>query len=358
MSAAEAPISRVYRSRSRSASAIVAGTVTGHHLLNIEGYSHTKELPTGQYIKSRPFMVGGRLWRIKYYPNGDRPAKADYVSIYLIPGESFAQPVKARVRFGLVDLARKPVPSQTLTTELHSFTANGFGFADFMERKELDMSEHLVNDCFTIRCDVIIYKEVRTEDRSSPLVMVPPSDLHVHFGDLLATKDGADVTFQVAGEMITAHRCVLAARSPVFKAQFFGSMKEGAKSHCIQIEDMMPEVFKNLMHFIYTDSLPEMKEQEEAVMVQHMLEAADRYDMQRLKLICEDKLCTLINVSTAATTLALAEQHSCDVLKQACMDFLKCPVALDAVMETDGFDHLSKICPAVLKELMSKIVAR
>jgi speckle-type POZ protein len=132
-------------------------------------------------------------------------------------------------------------------------------------------------------------------------------------------------------------------------------MKERARGCCITIDDMMPSVFKSLVEFIYTDSLPEMEEDEEgeeALMVQNLLEAADRYDMRRLKLICEDRLCTLINVSTASTTLALAEQHSCHGLKQACIEFLKCPKALDAVLEADGFDYLSTVCPDIVKELL------
>jgi len=43
--------------------------------------------------------------------------------------------------------------------------------------------------------------------------------------------------------------------------------------------------------------------------------------MQRLKLICEEKLYRHLDVGTAATTLVLAEQHSCRGLKQACIEF-------------------------------------
>ncbi|XP_066374673.1 BTB/POZ and MATH domain-containing protein 2-like [Miscanthus floridulus] len=166
----------------------------------------------------------------------------------------------------------------------------------------------------------------------------------------------ADVTFQVAGESFSAHRFLLAARSRVFKAELWGAMKEStATGDCIRIDDMLPQVFKALLHFIYTDSLPQMEEQEEATMAQHLLEAADRYDMQRLKLICEEKLYRHLDVGTAATTLVLAEQHSCHGLKQACIEFLKSPDALEAVMETDGFEHLTKSCPVLVKELMSEL---
>lgn len=89
-------------------------------------------------------------------------------------------------------------------------------------------------------------------------------------------------------------------------------------------------------------------------MAQHLLVAADRYDLQRLKLICEDKLCMHIDQSTVATTLALAEQHGCRVLKEACFDFLMLRGNLKAVLASDGYGHLKSVCPSILEELVSK----
>ncbi|KAL6643077.1 hypothetical protein ACP70R_021258 [Stipagrostis hirtigluma subsp. patula] len=350
----------------RSASAIVAGTAAGHHVLHVECYSRTKdEFPSGRGIKSRPFKVGGRSWRIWYYPNGGSSDYADYISIFLSLDESvITGPVNAVARFSLLDQANKPVPAHTQTAPPYKYVVPGlYGFHDFIKRELLEASEHFLrdDDCFKIRCDIVISEEVRTEDRpaaSTSTITVPPSDMHQHFGDLLKAKDGADVTFEVAGETFMAHRTVLAARSPVFRAELLGVMRESTSEEvCIQIDDMLAEVFSILLSFIYTDSLPEMEVQEEAMMAQHLLEAADRYDMPRLKLICEDKLCKHIDMSTVATTLVLAEQHHCNGLKEACIEFVKCPGMLEAVARTDGFDHLTKSCPGLVKELVSKRAA-
>ncbi|EER94211.1 hypothetical protein SORBI_3001G242200 [Sorghum bicolor] len=335
----------------RSASAIVG---------DVEGYSRTKdELPTGKSIRSRPFSVGGRQWSIRYYPNGTDSECADFVSFVLFLAKSAGGPMKARVRFHLLDRAGNPLPSKSRTTGPCEFSPGGSGYGfSIIKREFLEKSEQLLmNDSFKISCDIIIPMELRTEDRIVSLLdAVPPPDLNQHLSDLLMSKEGADVTFQVAGEAFSAHRFLLAARSRVFKAQLCGAMKEStATGDCIRIDDMLPQVFKALLQFIYTDSLPQMEEQQEAVMAQHLLEAADRYDMQRLKLICEEKLYRHIDVSTAATTLVLAEQHCCRGLKKACIEFLKSPDALEAVMETDGFEHLTKSCPALVKELMSEL---
>jgi speckle-type POZ protein len=84
-----------------------------------------------------------------------------------------------------------------------------------------------------------------------------------------------------------------------------------------------------------------------------MLVAADRYGMERMKLICEEKLCEYIDVGSAATILALADQHHCEGLKKACLNFLAAPATLRAVMATDGFQHLSRTCPSLMVELMA-----
>uniref|UniRef100_A0A8R7V4X9 BPM/SPOP BACK domain-containing protein n=1 Tax=Triticum urartu TaxID=4572 RepID=A0A8R7V4X9_TRIUA len=87
-------------------------------------------------------------------------------------------------------------------------------------------------------------------------------------------------------------------------------------------------------------------------MCQHLLVAADRYDMERLKSICEERLCKYINAGTITTILTLAEQHHCEGLKKACLNFLRFPANLRALLDSDGFDHLSRSCPSVIKNLI------
>jgi speckle-type POZ protein len=124
-------------------------------------------------------------------------------------------------------------------------------------------SSPLLQDSIEIRCDMAIVKGIT-------VVQPPPErpDLHRHFGDLLASKVGTDVTFEVAGDLFSAHKCVLATRSTAFMAEFFGpSGKENAGvTQVLRIDNMEPRVFKALLHFIYTDALPEVVEEDKIVM--------------------------------------------------------------------------------------------
>ncbi|KAL6643089.1 hypothetical protein ACP70R_021270 [Stipagrostis hirtigluma subsp. patula] len=351
---------------SRSASAIIADTSSGYHVLKIDGYSRTKGTPNGEYLKSVPFTVGGHRWYIRYYPNGNKPESEDSISFFLRLDESVTKPVKAHCEFCFVgDVSEEPL---TLG-EVNSFQSNnGWGDPDFIKREELEKSKHLRDDSFAVRCDIIVINAFRVEetadtdaDIAAPAFLsVPPSDLHQHLGNLLQTEKGADVVFEVGSQTFAAHRCVLAARSPVFSAELFGVMKESDTSGVVRIDDMEAGVFKALLGFMYTDVFPEPKkeeqeEYEEDVMAQHLLVAADRYNLDRLKLICEEKLCTYIDVGTVATILALAEQHHCHRLKKACFDFLSYPANLRAAVASDGFEHLSASCPSIMRELIAML---
>jgi speckle-type POZ protein len=78
--------------------------------------------------------------------------------------------------------------------------------------------------------------------------------------------------------------------------------------------------------------------------------------MERLKLICEIKLCGGIIVDTAATTLVLAEQHNCSQLKAKCVEFIVSTLAiLNAVFATEGYEHLAASCPLVLADLVKSL---
>ena len=87
-------------------------------------------------------------------------------------------------------------------------------------------------------------------------------------------------------------------------------------------------------------------------MAQHLLVAANIYGMERLKLMCEDKLCKYIDVGTVAAILTLAEQHHCHGLKKACFEFLCSAANLRAAATSDGFKHLTSSCPSIMEEFV------
>ncbi|GJN36687.1 hypothetical protein PR202_gb25570 [Eleusine coracana subsp. coracana] len=145
-------------------------------------------------------------------------------------------------------------------------------------------------------------------------------------------------------------------RSPVFKAEVYGPMSESG-AQVIAISDMQPAVFKTLLHFIYTDSLPAMSDLEgndHSEMIRHLLVAADRYAMDRLKLICQSILCEGLEVQNVATMMALADQHHCDVVKEACIEFISSST-MDDIVASQGFVELKRNCPAVLVDAFVKM---
>ncbi|KAJ9556883.1 hypothetical protein OSB04_011497 [Centaurea solstitialis] len=296
----------------------------------------------------------------------------------------------------------------------------GWGYKRFLRRAVLETSDYLKDDCLLVKCTVGVVKSC-TEGPQIFSISSPPSDICQHFGHLLESGELTDVNLNVDGEVFRAHKLVLAARSPVFKAQLFGPMKDN-NTDCINIQEIKAPVFKSipdsvcsqevlacflatilasfflllnihfasimdflfglgvwvqvldrvvqklllrklaLLHFIYWDKLPDMEEVlglnpklASTLMAQHLLAAADQYGIERLRFLCETKLCEDVAINTVATTLALAEQHHCFQLKSVCLKFVAEPENLKAVMQSDGFDYLTQSCPCVITELLEYV---
>jgi speckle-type POZ protein len=192
-----------------------------------------------------------------------------------------------------------------------------------------------------------------SESRTLCNIQVPPSDLVDNLGKLLESEEGADVTFKVEDKVFHAHKIVLAMRSPVFKVELYGPMRD-KNQPSITVEDMQPAVFKALLHFIYKDSLPVMDnldEDENTEMVKHLLVAADRYALERMKLMCENILCKKLDAGSVAAVLALADQHHCSKLKDACIQFINSSTKMDDLVASHGYAHLKRACPTVFADI-------
>ncbi|GJN04417.1 hypothetical protein PR202_ga21964 [Eleusine coracana subsp. coracana] len=174
----------------------------------------------------------------------------------LLDDETVTDTVDAKFEFSFVDQAEKQAPAYIRATETYSFLKRGrWGSLCFIKRDVLEQSKHLMDDCFTIRCDILVTKGPAC---TAPFVVVPPSDMQQNFSDLLWNQEGADVVFEVGGKTFPAHRCILAAGSTVFKALLFGPAAHVAKSSTIRIHNVEANIFKALLAFIYTDSFPEV----------------------------------------------------------------------------------------------------
>lgn len=120
----------------------------------------------------------------------------------------------------------------------------------------------------------------------------------------------------MAGKEYQAHKAVLAARSPVFAAMFEHEMEE-RKHNRVEITDVDADVLREMLRFIYTGKSNNLEK-----MADDLLAAADKYALERLKVMCEEALCSGLSVDNAAEVLILADLHSADQLKAQAIDFI------------------------------------
>ncbi|KAK5785860.1 BTB/POZ and MATH domain-containing protein 4-like [Gossypium arboreum] len=352
---------------SPTSSRSVTQTVNGSHRFTIKGYSLAKGMGVGKHIASESFTVGGYQWAIYFYPDGKNPEDhSTYVSVFVALA-SEGTDVRALFELTLLDQSGKgkhKVHShfdRALESGPYTLKYRGsmWGYKRFFRRAMLETSDFLKDDCLKINCTVgVVVSETDCPRLHS--IQVPESDIGSHFGILLENEEGSDITFNVFGEKFHAHKLVLAARSPVFEAEFSDRMEDDNE---IVVTDMEPKVFKALLHFIYRDSLIDDEEfvgtssssmpSVSDALAAKLLAAADKYDLPRLRLMCESVLCKDISVNSVANILALADRHHAMDLKSVCLKFAA--ENLVAVMRSDGFEYLKENCPTLQSELLKTV---
>jgi speckle-type POZ protein len=308
--------------------------VRGEHRFDIDGYSQKQGVGAGNFLTSDTFAVGGFEWVIHFYPDEKDNNDEAFVSVFirLVTPNATAW---ALFDLRLVDPATGQPRSVLRSREPEAFgDGKEQGARAFMARAELAASPYLGDDDrLTVECVLNVVQETRLSKTTAAPAIVdppPPSDLWEHLAALLRTQVGADVTFAVEGEAFRAHRVVLAARSPVFKAELSASppaAKEGEENagETMAIDGMTPLVFKTQLHFIYTDTLPDMGDlgrEEYQELVRNLRAAADRYAMGRLKRICTVILQKVLDAKTVAAQLdSTCQHHHCHALGDGCVQF-------------------------------------
>ncbi|KAG5403407.1 hypothetical protein IGI04_009526 [Brassica rapa subsp. trilocularis] len=363
-------------SKSRSpltVSTSLTETVNGFHEFKISGYSLTKGVGVGKYVASDTFTVGGHSWAIYFYPDGKSPEdNSSHVSLFIALASEGAD-VRALFELTLVDQSgneKHKVHShfgRALESGPYTLKYRGsMGYKRFFRRDSLETSDYLKDNCLLVRCRVGVVKSC-TEGPRDYNISVPVSNLGQQLGSLLESGKGCDVTFEVDGETFSAHKLVLATRSPVFRAQLFGPLRDRDTDR-IEIEDVEAPIFKiiySLKGLIGRDrflgSLPFF-----GMCLSRMYHpGSSPVTLLLLNLLTRDKV-----LSFFLSACLPAWLHEClfllflsDVsvwfrqMSKLSIWLLVRLAAMIAVMQTDGFDYLKRSCPSLLTELL-KYLAR
>ncbi|KAG2439943.1 hypothetical protein HXX76_004062 [Chlamydomonas incerta] len=242
---------------------------------------------------------------------------------------------------------------------------NCHGYRKFVKRSLLEdpSKGYLANDTLVIKYTIeLVVSSGGALMRGgggrggAELIRVPPPSLGADLAALLASGEGADVTLVVDGEEFKAHKFLLEARSAFFRSLLNNDMREGLEGRAV-VHDVRAPVFRLLLHYVYTDSLPEGMEDSglEVEVAQHLLAAADSLQLERLRRIAERRLTECVDVESVAFTLALADRNHAAELKRVCLDYVGRNLA--AVMKTEGYSHMVASCPGLQGEILSTLAA-
>ncbi|XP_055330382.1 NADH-cytochrome b5 reductase 3-like [Paramacrobiotus metropolitanus] len=124
-----------------------------------------------------------------------------------------------------------------------------------------------------------------------------------HAKKLLFCGDMSDIQFAVGRDYDTvkifpAQKVIMGLRSAVFHTMFYGNLPDPCAAP-IDIPDILPEAFANLLSYIYTDAVTNFTPEN----VFQTLMCADKYDLPLLLALCTDFILGLLNVDNCLHNL-------------------------------------------------------
>ena len=135
--------------------------------------------------------------------------------------------------------------------------------------------------------------------------------------DMKAQDELCDVVILANETRFPAHRVILAAFSPYFRAMFTGNMKERGQEE-IALHDVNSEALQLLLEFCYNAKLKITRSN-----VQCILPLANMLQMTGVCNACSNFLASQLHPSNILGIRKFADTHNCEVLLNRCQMFLQ-----------------------------------
>ena len=347
---------------------VYGNTVKKTFLWTIENFMERPE-EIDEYIVSSQFTLTGpegkiTAWSLQLYPKGENPTpeeepdEDDYVSVYLNNCSDFN--IRAKCSFSIIDSSKKKQETFDLEPSKfhhgeHKNTAWGGKVVQLEELKN-NSDTLLPEGNITIFCqvEVIGKDELYSGSKFSNKTAIQDEcqrQVTDHLDNLLAEKNCSEVSCDE--EVFPCHQAILSARSPVFLAMFQTDMAENQSKKVI-IGDVKKEVFSEMLRFMYTgkvssdDSLKKL--------ARDLLAAANMYQLDLLKKLCEAQLCSTLDGSNCLELLVFGDIHEASNLKTAALESVLMNLA--SLSDTDVYKDFIEKYPGLAFEVTKSMFSK
>ncbi|CAE7419675.1 BPM2 [Symbiodinium sp. CCMP2592] len=239
-----------------------------------------------------------------------------------------------------------------------------------MSHEELLKSPWIVDGSLTVKFELEVRPNVELDPMPlrKPAIEVPAQSLSNDLLTMFEEGRGTDVTFLVQGERIPAHSQILCARSQVLERQLYSGMKESISKE-ILVEETQSATFRAMLKFLYTDDLAIIEDLAKHAhdssgssclkwkmatpFLQNLLSLSHLYQINRLRVWCEQKLCDNISSNEVFSILCQAHLYEAKQLEKACLNFIK--DNLPQVVATPDYGRGCKEWPEIVLKISASL---
>jgi len=315
----------------------------------------------GEVLNSEEFTIKGpddkiTKWRVKLVPRGDVEDKIDHISLYL---QKLTTEKEVNLNYVLYYLDASKVKRKMKELGVTKFEANGkitsWGWGEIIDRK--DLSRYTQDDVLTLILEITIMGKTKKsieftnirDEYSTLNENYHLKQLKRDFQTLFLSKDHADVIVRCGDKVFDCHKIILASRSQVFKTMLEADMKEKMNGD-IEIKNMDKEVLEDLLKYIYSGVAPNIERH-----AGELFAAADLYQLEKLKEVCEVKLCSRFDLSNCIDLLILGDLHNAQKLKASALEFVSKNLQK---MKTSEWKQSLITHPALIAEVMERMLPK
>uniref|UniRef100_A0A0N5BTM0 BTB domain-containing protein n=1 Tax=Strongyloides papillosus TaxID=174720 RepID=A0A0N5BTM0_STREA len=167
------------------------------------------------------------------------------------------------------------------------------------------------------------------------------------------SSDEADCEIICNGEVLKVHKFMLIAYSPVFRAMFEHKETKEAEENTIKIVDAELPTLQMMIDYIYTGTIPELLNDDQIV---DLLQLADKYDIQPLNHLCQDRLIFHLTELNVCELLQVSEACEAQSLMDACVRLVA--RNLKHIVESKEWLEMENTHPQLIINVMKQIMKR